>query len=47
MFSADRGGVDPSAELRRCPVNGANLDIEDNDNLTNFIENGTIESLLE
>ena len=47
MFSADRGAVDPSAENLRCPVNGTNLDIEDNDNLTNFVENGTIESLHE
>lgn len=47
MFSADRGAVNPSAENLRCPVNGANLDIEDNDNLTNFVENGTIESIHE
>lgn len=47
MFSANRGAVNPSAENLRCPVNGANLDIEDNDNLTNFVENGTIESIHE
>lgn len=47
MFSADRGGVNPSAEKHRCPVNGLYLDIEDNDNLTNFVENGTIESIHE
>lgn len=50
MFSADRsdrGGVNPSSEPLRCPVTGDNLDLEDNDNLTNFVENGTLESLLE